>query len=198
VIALAAVVAHNLELAERRKRALRTVLERNLEEVAVPIVVDKEAVEAAEAVHMVVVHTGVVEVVEVVEVVVPIVVHMEIEVVRVVRMAVEAVHTEVVEVAVPNPGVGLDHKTWIIPSRPIFIISHSTIRGQCAVPYYRRESKPSSYNLRDTSLEFIGRHNTYYVYYVIVFVEYVRSPHVHERIIILWLSFYACRCYNTG
>jgi hypothetical protein len=168
------------------------VLERNLEEVAVPIVVDREA---AEAVHMVVVHT---EVVEVVEVVVPIVVHTEIEVVQVVRMAVEAVHTEVVEVAVPNLGVGLDHKTWIIPSRPIFIISHCTIRGQCAVPYYRRESKPSSYNLRDTSLEFIGRHNAYYVYYVIVFVEYVRSPHVHERIIILWLSFYACRCYNTG
>ena len=192
MIALAAVVAHNLELAERRKQALRTVLERNLEEVAVHIVVDREA---AEAVHMVVVHTGVVEVVEVV---VPIVVHMEIEVVQVVRMAVEAVHTEVVEVAVPNLGVGLDHTTWIFPSRLIFIISHCTIRGQCAVPYYRRESKPSSYNLRDTSLEFIGRHNTYYVYYVIVFVEYVRSPHVHERIILLWLSFYACRCYNTG
>ena len=115
MIVLAAVVAHNLELVERRKRALRTVLERNLEEVAAPIVVDREA---AEAVHMVVVHT------EVVEVVVPIVVHTEIEVVQVVRMAVEAVHTEVVEVAVPNLGVGLDHKTWIIPSRLIFIISH--------------------------------------------------------------------------
>jgi hypothetical protein len=189
VIASAVAVAYNLGLAELHKRVLRIVSERNLEEVAVPIVVDREA---AEAVHMVVVHT------EVVEVAVPIVVRMGIEVVQVVRMAVEAVHTEVVEVAVPNLGVGLDHKTWIIPSRPIFIISHSTIRGQCAVPYYRRESKPSSYNLRDTSLEFIGRHNTYYVYYVIVFVEYVRSPHVHERIIILWLSFYACRCYNTG
>jgi hypothetical protein len=123
VIALAAVVAHNLGLAERRKQALHTVSERNLEEVAVPIVVDREAVEA---VHMVVVHT---EVVEVVEVVVPIVVHMEIEVVQVVRMAVEAVHTEVVEVAVPNLGLGLDHKTWIFPSRLIFIISHCTIRG---------------------------------------------------------------------
>jgi hypothetical protein len=81
------------------------VLERNLEKVAVPIVVDKEAVEA---VHMVVVHTEM-------EVAVPIVVRMEIEVVRVVRMAVEAVHTEVVEVAVPNLAVGLDHKTRIIP-----------------------------------------------------------------------------------
>ena len=121
MIALAAVVAHNLGLAERRKRALRIVSVRNLEEVAVPIVVDREA---AEAVHMVVVHTEVVEVVEVVEVAVPIVVRMGIEVVQVVRMAVEAVHTEVVEVAVPNLGVGLDHKTWIFPSRLIFIISH--------------------------------------------------------------------------
>jgi mannose/fructose/N-acetylgalactosamine-specific phosphotransferase system component IIC len=104
VIALAAVVAHNLELAERRKRALRTVLERNLEEVAVPIVVDREA---AEAVHMEVVHTEM-------EVAVPIAVRTGIEVVQVVRMAVEAVHMEV-EVAVPNLAVGLDHKTWIIP-----------------------------------------------------------------------------------
>ena len=59
MIAFAVVVAYSLELAARRKRALRTVLEHNLEEVAVPIVVDREA---AEAVHMEVVHMEVVEV----------------------------------------------------------------------------------------------------------------------------------------
>jgi hypothetical protein len=53
VIAVAVVVAYNLELAERRKRVVRIVLEHNLEEVAVPIVVDKGAAEVA---HMVVVH----------------------------------------------------------------------------------------------------------------------------------------------
>ena len=53
------------------------------------------------------------------EVAVPIVVHTEaaevVRVVRVVRMAVA--HMEI-EVAVPNlvVAVGLDHKTWIIPS----------------------------------------------------------------------------------
>jgi mannose/fructose/N-acetylgalactosamine-specific phosphotransferase system component IIC len=104
VIVLAVVAAHNLELAERRKQAPRTVSERNPGEVAAPIVVDREAVEA---VHMVVVHTEM-------EVAVPIAVRTGIEVVQVVRMAVEAVHTEV-EVAVPNLAVGLDHKTWIIP-----------------------------------------------------------------------------------
>jgi len=97
VIGLAVVVAHNLALAERRKRALRIVLERNLEEVAVPIAVDKEA---AEVVHMVVVHTEV-------EAAVPIAVRTGIEVVQAVHM--------VVEVAVPNLAVDLDHKTWIIP-----------------------------------------------------------------------------------
>ena len=79
MIGLAVVVAHNLALAERRKRALRIVLERNLEEVAVPIAV-RTGIEVVQAVHMVVV-----------------VVHM------------------VVEVAVPNLAVDLDHKTWIIP-----------------------------------------------------------------------------------
>ena len=99
MIAWAVVVAHN--------QALHTASERNSEEVAVPIVVRTEA---AEAVHMVVVRT-------------------EIEVVRAVRMEVEVVHTEA-EVAVPDlaVAVGLDHKTWIIPSRRIFIISHCTIR----------------------------------------------------------------------
>jgi hypothetical protein len=99
------------------------VLERNLEEVAVPIVVDKEAVEA---VHMVVVHTEM-------EVAVPIAVRMEAEVVQVVRMAVEAVHTEVVEVAVPNLAVAadLDHMTWIIPSRRIFILSYCIFEAIC-------------------------------------------------------------------
>jgi len=114
VIALAVVVAYNLGLAEHRKQELHTVLGRNPEEVAVPIVVHKEA---AEPDHMVVVH-------KVVEVAVPIVVRTEAaEAVRVVRT--------VVEVAVPNlaVAVGLDHKTWIIPSCLIFIISLCYIRG---------------------------------------------------------------------
>ena len=116
MIVLAVVVAHKLGLAELRKQALRTASERNSEEVAVPIVVHKEA---AEAVHMVVVHTEI-------EVAVPIVVHKE---------AAEAVHMEI-EVAVPNLGVaaGLDHKTWIIPSCQIFIISSCYIRGN--LQYY--------------------------------------------------------------
>ncbi len=104
MIGLAVVVAHNLALAERRKRALRIVLERNLEEVAVPIAVDKEA---AEVVHMVVVHTEV-------EAAVPIAVRTGIEVVQAVHMVVVVVHREA-EVAVPNLAVDLDHKTWIIP-----------------------------------------------------------------------------------
>ena len=104
MIGLAVVVAHNLALAERRKRALRIVLERNLEEVAVPIAVDKEA---AEVVHMVVVHTEV-------EAAVPIAVRTGIEVVQAVHMVGVVVHM-VVEVAVPNLAVDLDRKTWIIP-----------------------------------------------------------------------------------
>jgi hypothetical protein len=107
VIVLAVVVAYNLEPAVRRKGALRIVLVRNLEEVAVPIVVDKEA---AEAVHRVVAHREV-------EVAVPIAVDKEAAVaVQAVHMAVEVVHREV-EVAVPNlaAAVRLDHKTWIIP-----------------------------------------------------------------------------------
>ena len=105
-----AVVAYNLELAGHHKQVLHTVSERNSEEVAVPIVVHKEA---AEAVHMVVVHTEI-------EVAVPIVVHKE---------AAEAVHMEI-EVAVPNLAVAadLDHKTWINPSRQLFIISNCYIR----------------------------------------------------------------------
>ena len=104
MIGLAVVVAHNLALAERRKRALRIVSERNLEEVAVPIAVDKEAAEVA---HMVVVHTEV-------EAAVPIAVRTGIEVVQAVHMVVVVVHREA-EVAVPNLAVDLDHKTWIIP-----------------------------------------------------------------------------------
>jgi hypothetical protein len=118
VIALAVVVAYNLELAQRRKGVLRTVLESNFEEVAVPIVVDTEA---AEAVHMVVVHTEM-------EVAVPIAVRKGIEVVQAVHMAVVVAHTEV-EVVVQNRVAGLDHMTYIIPSRRIFIISDCTIRG---------------------------------------------------------------------
>jgi hypothetical protein len=104
VIALAVVVAHNLELteAERRKQGLHTVSEHNSVEVADPIVVHKEVVGAA---RMVVVHTEM-------EVADPTAVRMEI-VVGAVRTVVEVVHTEVV---VPNLVVGSDHKTWIIPS----------------------------------------------------------------------------------
>jgi len=99
------------------------VLGRNPEEVAVPIVVRTEAAGVVQVVHMVVVH-------KVVEVAVHTVVRKEIEVVQAVRMVVEVAHTAV-EVAVPNLAVaaGLDHKTWINPSRWIFIISHCSIRG---------------------------------------------------------------------
>jgi hypothetical protein len=112
------VVAYNLGLAERHKQVIHSALERNSEEVAVPIAV---RMEAAGAVHMVVVHTEV-------EVVVPIAVRMEAAgAVRAARMEVEVVHTVV---AVPNLAVAvdLDHKTWIIPSRQIFIIAFCTIR----------------------------------------------------------------------
>jgi hypothetical protein len=51
VIVLAVVVAYNLEPAVRRKGALRIVLVRNLEEVAVPIVVRTE-IGVVQAVHM--------------------------------------------------------------------------------------------------------------------------------------------------
>ena len=113
-------VVYNPGLAVRRKQALHTGLERNPEEVAVPIVVRKVAVEA--------VHMGLLPILR-----------MEVDhccsyggcwAVRVVHMEVEAAHTEI-EVAVPNlaVAVGLDHKTWINPSRRIFIISHCTIQG---------------------------------------------------------------------
>lgn len=103
-------------------QALHTVSERNSEEVAVPIVVHTEA---AGVVRMVVavVHTEAVGAVPVV--------HMEVEVARTEAAgAVPAVRT-VAEVAVPNlaVAVGLDHKTWINPSRRIFIISYCTLQG---------------------------------------------------------------------
>jgi hypothetical protein len=120
-------VVHIQGLAECRNQALHTVSERNPEEVAVPIVVHKEAVEAVRVVHMEVevAHK------EAAGVAAPIVVRKEaVEAVRVVHMEVEAAHMEI-EVAVPNlaVAVGLDHKTWINPSRRKFIISHCTIQG---------------------------------------------------------------------
>jgi len=117
VIALAVVVAYNLGPAERRKQELHTVSERNPEEVAVPIVVHTEAAGVVQVVNMAVVVAHK----EAAEVAAPIVVHTEAA--GVVRM--------VVVVAVPNLAVaaGLDHKTWIIPSCLIFIISHCNIRG---------------------------------------------------------------------
>ena len=113
MIALAVVVVYILVPAGRRKQALHTVLERNPEEAAG--VVRVAHTEAAGVVHMAVVvaHT------EAAGVAVPIVVHKEAaEVVLVARMAVVVAHKEAAEVAVPNlaVAVGLDHKTWIIPS----------------------------------------------------------------------------------
>ena len=125
MIALAVVVAYNLGLAEHRKQELHTVLGRNPEEVAVPIVVRTEAAGVVQVVHVEVVVAHM----EAAEVAVPIVVHTEAAgVVRAVRMVVA--HTAV-EVAVPNlaVAVGLDHKTWIIPSCLIFSISNCYIRG---------------------------------------------------------------------
>lgn len=124
MIALAVVVAYILGPAGRRKQALHTVLERNPEEEAVPIVVHTEAAGVVLVVHkgVVVAHreaAGVVLVAhrEAAGVAVPIVVHKEAaEVVLVARMAVVVAHKEAAEVAVPNLAVGLDHKTWIIPS----------------------------------------------------------------------------------
>ena len=101
------VVVYILGLVERRKQALHTVLGRNPEEAAVPIVAHMEAAEVVQAVRM-----------AVAEVAVPIVVRTEIEVVQAVRMVVAVVHREAVAAAGPNLAVaaGLDHKTWIIPS----------------------------------------------------------------------------------
>ena len=83
------------------------MLESNPEEAAAPIeVAHKVAVEAAQAVHMAV------------EAAAPIVAHKEAaEAVQAVHMAVEAAH-KVIEAAAPDLAavVGLDHKTWIIPS----------------------------------------------------------------------------------
>jgi hypothetical protein len=157
VIALAAVVAHNLALTEGYKRVVRIVLERNLEEVAVPIVVDKEAVEP---VHMAVVHREFV-------VAVPIAVRMEIE-------DVQVAHREVV-VAVPNLVVGLDHKTWIIP--PVgyaqFQIALCEVMCSTILQACKQTVKFESLNSG-------------------------RSFIVFNALVILWLSFYVCRCYNTG
>ena len=163
--AWAAVVAYSPELVGRRKQVQHTALERNSEEVAVPIVVHTEA---AEAVHMVVVHTEI-------EVAVPIVVHMEAaEVVPAVRM--------VVEVAVPNlvVAVGLDHKTWIIPSCLIFIISHCYIRGNRQ--YHTTGVKANrQVSIREVNHQNILEvHNAKNVLYVIVFVEYFWSSHLNE------------------
>jgi hypothetical protein len=107
------VVAYNPGLlAERRKQVQHTVLERNPEEAAAPIeVAHRVAVEAAQAVHMAV------------EAAAPIVVvHKEVEVVhKEAAEAVQAAHMAV-EAAAPNlaAAVGLDHKTWIIPSCQIW------------------------------------------------------------------------------
>jgi len=140
VTAWPAVVAYSPELVGRRKQVQHTALERNSEEVAVPIVVHKEAVE---------------------------VVHKEAaEIVPAVRM--------VVEVAVPNlvVAVGLDHKTWIIPSCLIFIISHCSIRGNRQ--YHTTGVKANrQVSIREVNHQnILVVHNAKNVLYVIVFVEY--------------------------
>jgi hypothetical protein len=121
------VVAYNPGLlAGCRKQVQHTVLESNPEEAAAPIeVAHRVAVEAVEAVHMaveaaapIVAHRVAVEAVQAVEAAAPIVAHrVAAEAVQAVHMAVEVAHT-VTEAAAPDlaAAVGLDHKTWIIPS----------------------------------------------------------------------------------
>jgi hypothetical protein len=169
-------VAHNQELAERRKQALHIVSESNPEEVAVPIVVHTEAVEA---VHMEVVRTEAVEAV-----------HMEVEVdhteaagaVQAVHMEVEVDHTEVagavqavhMEVAVPNL-VGLDHKTWIIPSCRVIVLPNCTIQGN---GQYHTTGVEANRQVIIREVNHENRvvvHNTKNVLYVIVLVNYVWS-----------------------
>ena len=92
--AWAAVVAHNPGLAERRKQALHTVLERNPEEAAAPIVAaHKEAAEAVLSREVVAAPI--------------VVVHKAVEAAR--RAAVVA-DSDLAAV------VDLDHKTLVIPS----------------------------------------------------------------------------------
>ena len=119
----AVVVAYNLVLVERRKQALHTVSEHNPEEVAAPIVVHTEVVEAVYMLAAEVVHTEM-------EVAAPIAVHLGVAV-EAVHMEVAAAHTEVV-VAVQDLAVAvdLDHMTWINPSLRIFILSHCYMQGE--------------------------------------------------------------------
>ena len=117
---------------------------------------------------MVVVH-------KVVEVAVPIVVRTEAaEADRVVRM--------VIEVAVPNlaVAVGLDHKTWIIPSCLIFIISLCYIRGN--LQYHTTGVKANrQVSIREVNHQnILVVHNAKNVLYEIVFVEYFWSSHLNE------------------
>jgi hypothetical protein len=97
VISLAAVVAHILELAERRKQALYTVSERTEE-----VVAHKAAAEAGQSAHSTVV------------VAVPIVVRKVVAVAeRVVAVARKAAVAADLD---PAAVVDLDHKTYVIPS----------------------------------------------------------------------------------
>ncbi len=95
-------------LAGCRKQVQHTVLESNPEEAAAPIeVAHRVVVEAAQAVHMAVEAAAPIEVVH----------RVAAEAVQAVHMAVEVAH-KVIEAAALNlaAAVGLDHKTWIIPS----------------------------------------------------------------------------------
>jgi hypothetical protein len=94
-------VACSLELVERHRQALHTVLVQSPAEVAEATVVDMVA---AGPVRTVAVH-------KVAGVAGPIVVHIEMEVAR--RVA-GAAHTEVVAM---DLAVGLDHMTWMRPPK---------------------------------------------------------------------------------
>ena len=121
---LAVVVAYNPGLlAGCRKQVQHTVLERNPEEAAAPTeVARKVAVEAVQAVHsteeaaapIVVVHKEVEVVHKVAAEAVPVVHKVAAEAVPVVHKVIEVVALDLAAV------VGLDHKTWIIPSCHIF------------------------------------------------------------------------------
>ena len=116
-----AVVVYSQGLAECRKQALHTGSERNPGEVAAPTVVRTVVVRAVRAVHMVVVHIEM----EVDHTGVAVVRTVAAGAVQAVHMEVEAAHTGV---ALPNL-VGLDHKTWIIPSCRVFILPYCAIQG---------------------------------------------------------------------
>ena len=102
--AWAVAAAHNPGLVVRRMQVLRTVLEHTAQEVVAPIVVVHTAVAV---VHKVAAEAAQVDRMAVEAAVPIVVVH---KVVEVARMAAVVVDSDLAA------AVGLDHKTWIIPS----------------------------------------------------------------------------------